>query len=55
MNSYDTVMDLAQDFVLMFKNAKKYNHDESQIYKVIIFLLNMYNKMDIQINFGRPE
>jgi len=46
MNSYDTVMDLAQDFVLMFKNAKKYNHDESQIYKDAVTLqVSMIEKL----------
>lgn len=33
MNKYDTLLDLAKDFNLMFANAKRYNVDESQIHK----------------------
>ncbi|GFS20715.1 protein polybromo-1 [Elysia marginata] len=33
MNKYDTMLDLARDFNLMFANAKRYNQDESQIHK----------------------
>jgi len=37
-NSYDTVMDVAQDFNLCFKNAKQYNDELSQIHKDAITL-----------------
>ncbi|KAK3800671.1 hypothetical protein RRG08_003077 [Elysia crispata] len=33
MNMYDTLLELARDFNLMFANAKQYNQDESQIHK----------------------
>ncbi|CAL1527080.1 unnamed protein product [Lymnaea stagnalis] len=38
MNMYDTLVDLAHDFNLMFENAKKYNQDESQIHKYAVEL-----------------
>ncbi|XP_035825265.1 protein polybromo-1 isoform X1 [Aplysia californica] len=38
MNMYDTLMDLARDFHLTFENAKKYNQDESQLYKDAVSL-----------------
>ncbi|XP_059161313.1 protein polybromo-1-like isoform X4 [Physella acuta] len=38
MNMYETVLDLAHDFNLMFENAKKYNQDESQIHKFAVKL-----------------
>lgn len=33
-NSYESVEDVAQDLILMFDNACKYNEPDSQIYKV---------------------
>lgn len=36
---YETLEDMLSDFVLMFDNACKYNEPDSQIYKVLTFIL----------------
>lgn len=37
-NVYQTVNELASDFILMFDNACKYNEPDSQIYKDALIL-----------------
>ena len=37
-NRYASVEDLALDLDVMFENAKKYNRDESQLYKVTLLV-----------------
>ncbi|KAK6994776.1 protein polybromo-1-like isoform X1 [Biomphalaria glabrata] len=38
MNHYETMQELAQDFNLLFENAKKYNQDKSPIHKCAVEL-----------------
>lgn len=37
-HSYETLEELAADFMLMFENACKYNEPDSQIYKDALIL-----------------